>query len=113
MAEVVGTVRAGSGTAARKFADADFETFGYLPFPGTLNLRVGEAEKVMMRAGRLVDGPVVNSHTRYLPCTVGGVPAHVHFAGGPKDVEVFAPVRLRDLFADGDTVTITFEDGAA
>ena len=95
MAEVVGTVRAGSGTAARKFADADFETFGYLPFPGTLNLRV------------------VNSHTRYLPCTVGGVPAHVHFAGGPKDVEVFAPVRLRDLFADGDTVTITFEDGAA
>ena len=102
-----GEVQAGSGVAAGKFADVG-DVFGYVPFPGTLNLRVSAADKERMLAAATFVGPQVGQYQHYLPCTVAGVAGHVHFAGGPNGVEILAPVRLRDFVSDGDTVEVIF-----
>jgi CTP-dependent riboflavin kinase len=107
---VTGRVRAGGGRATGLMHAMDLSaTLGYRPFPGTLNLSVDARDKkAMYRSPNVIEGPPIGSHGRYLPCTVAGMGAHVHFAGGARGVELIAPVRLRDFLSEHDTVEISF-----
>jgi CTP-dependent riboflavin kinase len=98
---VVGRVRTGGGMAARTMRpDLLAPAFGYVPFPGTLNLWVTHADKRALRFApeRRDDG--------YVPCRVLGHPAHVHFPRGKWTIEVVGPVRFRDWLSDGDEVEV-------
>jgi len=109
MAEVValtGTVRSGIGRAS-----ADMGPWVRLPFepyPGTLNVEIGE-ETVEAFLGTVTT--CAHYRRRWYPYrfgTIGSVPVAVTDSQTEfGQVEVIAPVRLRDLpLQDGDTVTI-------
>ncbi len=122
---ISGTVVSGTGKAAF-FTGLDWvgdqcrQNFGFIPYPGTLNLAIDEASR------NLLDDPALGSWTPLVspdpsfceskarPIRIGPVAgaliqpssaAHVH---GRKVVEILAPVRLREVLAlsDGDRVEI-------
>jgi CTP-dependent riboflavin kinase len=106
---IVGRVRAGGGRAARLVKSAELEdVFGYVPFPGTLNLQVDPADKERLKAKKRVKGPKLGRFAGYLQCEVLGFPAHVHFAGGRAGIEILAPLRLRDYVSENDMVEVRF-----
>lgn len=81
----------------------------FTPFPGTLNLYVGEqtVERMLQREG----GSVVRDGIafRYWFGSVNGEPVAVTWNVGCEVgvVEIVAPVRLRDLpLDDGDELTV-------
>lgn len=110
---LTGVVEDGSGRA-RPYMQEQAEDFwgplGYLPHPGTLNVRVGRAGRqwasllpaAVERSTEKLPGP-------YWPVTVGdAVDGHVRLSRSKVTVEVVAPVPLRETLklSNGDTVEI-------
>jgi CTP-dependent riboflavin kinase len=84
-------------------------TLPFVPYPGTLNVWVGDGQVEQLRArpGTLVTFKGVEFY--WWPCGVEGVPGVVTWNRGcaPGVVEVIAPLRLRDLpLVDGQTVEV-------
>lgn len=98
------------GRTQREHGDAFEHALGYRPFPGSLNVRVGH--------GVDLPGPAVEVDTgvkvfRAWPARVVGVDAPAHLLAyyrepprGQRDVEVLAPVRLRDHLAPDQPVEL-------
>ncbi len=110
-----GMVERGSGRAAELMAGTKptaWKALGYEPHPGTLNLSVTSEARAWLEGLPGVRAPGLGRSTNYVPVTVGGGPAHVHFArskpGPRRTVELVAPVNLRDslALADGDMLEV-------
>lgn len=82
---------------------------GYLPHPGTLNVRVGAAGK---RWVRNLPDPVTldneggGSAGPYWAVTVNDIPGHVRCSRSRTTVELVAPVRLRDVLDADEPVSL-------
>lgn len=125
---VEGTVRTfqgeaftGSGSnsrSLRKYADERLVALlGYEPFPGSLNLRVGDVDlgEPPVRWERTIRG---NSRAyaawrAWYSDVAGHVMVPTARKAHPSALEGWAPVKLRDRFGivDGDTVTVDVESG--
>jgi CTP-dependent riboflavin kinase len=127
MKQVNGEVISGSGEAAY-FTELDWvkqqcrEKLGFEPYPGTLNLMVGENEL------RLISDFAKNSGIKLVPptsdfceaiclkVTVGHIKAaaiipHIdHYY--ENTIEILAPIRLKDamILRDGDKVVVTISE---
>lgn len=123
--ELEGEVVSGLGEGARftslKWAETEFQRkLGYLPYPGTFNLRLDDAGWQQLRS---LLGPArgiaITPAEGYCaavcyPVWIRGVPGAVilpDVADYPDDkLEILAPVELRAVLqvADGDRITLTF-----
>lgn len=113
MAEVTsltGVVRSGIGMASQDMGP--WVGLPFVPYPGTLNVELGE--DVVDEFLRTVT-TCAHYRRRWYPYRMGtlnGVPVAVTDSQTEfGQVEVIAPVRLRDLpLSNGETVTILLED---
>lgn len=103
-----GTVEQGSGKAAPLMEEEDFSALGYEPYPGTLNVRVGQRVRDWLQNLPGVEGPGLKRSTHYVPVQVEGQRCHVHFSRSRATVELVAPVNLREALnvTDDDTITL-------
>lgn len=116
---VLGIVEPGTGQAAELMAETDpeeWESLGYEPFSGTLNLCVSEEDHAWLKTLPGVQAPGLKRSTNYVPaefaangCTAAG---HIHFARSPrgrKVIELVAPIHLKSALCvdDGDSVEVT------
>jgi hypothetical protein len=123
---IAGVVEAGSGKASTFMRLSDipqghWDELGYIPFPGTLNLNVGEegrgwVTKLPGGVGKSTD----NLPGPYWPiCLRAGKKvynnAHVRVSRSKTTVEVVAPVNLRQALGvyNGDEVTLDICEGGA
>jgi hypothetical protein len=112
----VGRVEDGTGKAAAAMAKttpADWEELGYEPYPGTLNIAVPTHAREWLEGLPGVKAPGLGRSRHYVPVTVNGLPAHVHFARSRpgravRTVELVAPVCLRETLGvdNGDQVEV-------
>ncbi|MBN2042744.1 MAG: CTP-dependent riboflavin kinase [Candidatus Aenigmarchaeota archaeon] len=123
-----GTVFTGDGEgkyymSLKGYADQIREKMGFVPYKGTLNLRLGtrteiEEKNVMARSGGIVlegfsDGERSFGEVRCFPCRINGtlcgaviIPKRTHY---PKDIiEIISKENLRKRFSikNGDTIEI-------
>lgn len=108
-----GTVSTGGGNASKHMAADDlrvtFREFGYVPIPGSLNLRV---DADTLRQVQSLPPVTEHSTNRYRagnlfrPVLLNGVECHVTV--WRDRLEAVAPYRLRDVLklSDGDTVVL-------
>lgn len=110
-----GTVDDGSGAATGLMEarpDDFWQPLGYVPVPGTLNVKVGRKGKSWVRRlpapVTLAGGGEKGTPGPYWPVLVDGIPAHVRLSKAQTVVEVVADVHLRSLLclATGDQLTI-------
>jgi riboflavin kinase, archaea type len=126
---IVGRVFSGLGEgryylSQKGYLDQFSSLLGFLPFPGTLNLRLTDElaiaanRTLRARPGKRLSGFVLKSRTfggaRCYSCAINGkitgaiiVPERAHYA--EDVVEVLAPVYLREKLhlLDNSTVTLT------
>lgn len=111
-----GEVRSGKGNGLEP--GIDWSPLGYVPWPGTLNVYVGEAGIGAVRAVQslLVPAPASVYRNFYAyRVTVNGYAGHALILGSrPVALDVLADMHLRTRLglADGDTVTIGLPDRA-
>jgi riboflavin kinase len=121
-AAVEGRAFSGSGSNGKhtvRFAAAAAEVLGYVPFPGSLNVRTSRAFRLGAYAAEYVDaargrGGRRGGDYQLWHARVEGYngPAHVMRPGqrghGRDVLEVWAPVKLKDVLGirDGDTVRL-------
>lgn len=107
---MVGIVRSGSGTHSKimpKDNDAINKAVGFIPYPGTLNVR-------LEKAINLPDPVIIEGLMWLYPITVNGLRCYAIRRSAPyRDnttgaLGIMAPVCLRDKFnlKDGDTVNV-------
>lgn len=123
--ELEGEVASGLGEGARftslDWAQAEFERkLGYLPYPGTFNVRLNDAGWRQLRSllgpteGIAITPPEGFCAAVCYPVWIRGVPGAVilpDVADYPEDkIEILAPVELRSALnvSDGDRITLTF-----
>jgi CTP-dependent riboflavin kinase len=107
---LVGVVRTGKGWASGDMGQ--WRVLPWTPHPGTLNVEVGEEAVAEFMARVSTWSPYKGHDHPYRMGILAGVEVAVTDSGiEPAQVEVVAPVRLRDLpLEDGDTVTILLRD---
>lgn len=109
-----GTVEAGLGRASAAMTNRDpgrwGALLGYVPAPGTLNVRVGAAGKSWVRhlPGGVQDSKAGGVNGPYWPVTANGIDGHVRTSRSRTTVEVVAAVNLRDALnlVDGATIEL-------
>jgi len=119
----VGKVFTGSGANSRwmlSFGDDLPRQLGYIPFWGSLNIRLPEnhslgppaIDYVGRRGNRTRDYQFWRAWIRDIPCHVM-IPGDRHH--GPDTLEIVASTKLRDRYdlADGDTLPIDIEVNTA
>lgn len=103
---VDGTVEEGKGGASWLMPrDAAFwEPLGFLPYPGTFNVNVGQDNQAWFKA---MDGVEIEG-IKYVPARVNGMGGYVRFVKNANVVEFLSQYRLRDVLdvATGDTVEV-------
>ena len=107
---LIGMVVSGLGIASSEHDDGSWESFGYVPYPGTLNLAVDEnlPDWLTSRPPARWQADRRQHMTVFWPCTIGHVAGHVRANLTAPQIEVVAPVHLRTVLqlADGDEVHI-------
>ena len=106
---ITGRVENGSGRNSRMAAKltADYWTpLGFVPPPGTLNVRVTRED----RAGLIRLPGVTIGRFTYRPATLNGVKCYVRTNRGPRTLEIVHPQRLRDKLTNGDTITLEMHE---
>lgn len=112
---IEGVVEDGTGKAAvgmRSWPREVWEPLGYIPVPGTMNVRVGMAGKAQVRELPGVHLDVDDPNTDYRPVLIAAgereARGHVRLNASRVTVELVSDVHLRSVLrvANGDTVTI-------
>lgn len=119
---VTGRVESGSGNNGRllpRFSTTLADMLGYMPFPGSMNVRTPRAFRLGAYAMEYVDPARGKGGRRggdyqiwHAQVDGYGGPCHVQRPGvrshGRDMLEVWAPVRIRDVLGlnDGDAVTV-------
>lgn len=107
-----GRVEPGSGIAAGLIPGRglDWSPLGYQPYPGTLNVRVGQNAR-----WALIDTDPLELHGwQFWPVDVSGVAGHIVRTREPAGVQIVAPVMLRIVLgvSDGDEVIVAARKAA-
>lgn len=92
---IAGTIEDGSGRCSQiaRLLPADaWKPLGYVPYPGSLNVRVAPSARALVM--RLPAVEVAGE--RYWPVRVFGEPAHVKVSRDRGTLEIVHPRRLRD-----------------
>jgi len=104
---LIGEVKSGYGAAARDVKIGVYGDLGYLPYHGTLNLKVVYKIDIKPLPFRIVHYWGI---ARMLwNVRIGSVTAHMLHTKQLRDiVEIIAPVKLRDVLClkDGDRVAV-------
>lgn len=99
------------------------EKLGFAPYPGTFNIKVEPEyisllEEIKKKPGVEILSPSANfCHARSYKVLLEGKEAAIvlPLVGNypPDIIELVAPIRLKEALAvkDGDTVTVTFQEG--
>jgi riboflavin kinase len=124
---LVGTLISGLGEgryymSLEPYKQQFLEHLGFEPFPGTLNIRLGQASIRQRKKLEQLDWIEIKGFTaddrtfgsaRCLPCKIGKwpcgivVPVRSHY---PEDIiELVSPVALREALGINDTDTVTVE----
>ena len=122
---IYGKVFSGEGNG-RKFVELPWvrrqieEKLGFKPFPGTLNLRLDEADKnvsIFDKCRSILIRPekgyfAGRAYKILITDKVPGAVIRPNIVGYPEDVlEIVSPISLRNRFnlEDGDLVEVTFD----
>lgn len=109
-----GPVQDGTGQAAslvEHTTDDEWAPLGFVPYPGTLNVRIGQGARGWLRSfvdSGGVRGPRLGRWAWYVPVEANGYPCFGRFSKDRTTVELVAPVRLREHLglSNGDQVTV-------